>query len=205
MSQDGVQIHPTWNALGMRATRSDDVEFTDVFVPDERVVHSLPVGSLDRRILETVWSWAMPCFGSVYTGVASGALDWTVQRMVRSGRAEDPVVQDVVGDCRIRLDTSRAVLQRHAEDVRHGQISAGSVQAGIARCATAKYVAATNATHVVQSLVDLVGGPAFSKDFPFERMWRDVQAGPIMPMSNLAARRLIGADTLGVATAPENG
>jgi hypothetical protein len=27
---------------------------------------------------------------------------------------------------------------------------------------------------------------------------RDVQAGPIMPMGDLAARRLIGADALGV-------
>ena len=205
MSQEGVQIHPTWNSLGMRATRSDDVEFTHVFVPDERVAHSLPVGSLDRRVLETVWSWAMPCFGAVYTGVAAGALDWTVQRMVRSGRAGDPVVQDVVGECRITLETSRAVLQRHVDDVLNGRISAGSVQEGLARCATVKYVAATNATHVLQRLVDVVGGPAFTKTQPFERMWRDVQAGPIMPMSNLAARQLVGADALGVATAPENG
>jgi alkylation response protein AidB-like acyl-CoA dehydrogenase len=205
MAQDGVQVHPTWNAMGMRATRSDDVEFTDVFVPDERVVHSLPVGSLDRRVLETVWSWAMPCFGAVYTGIAAGALDWTVQRMVRTGRAEDPVVQDVLGECRIRLETSRAVLARHADDVLAGRIAAGGVQAGIARCATVKYVAATNATDVVQRLVDVIGGPAYSRDLPFERMWRDVQAGPIMPMSNIAARRLVGADALGVATAPENG
>ncbi|GAA1264163.1 acyl-CoA dehydrogenase family protein [Pseudonocardia aurantiaca] len=205
MAQEGVKIHPTWDALGMRATRSDDVEFTDVFVPDERVVHSLPVGSLDRRVLETVWSWAMPCFGAVYTGVAAGALDWTVERVVRSGRADDPVLQDVIGECRITLETSRAVLHRHVDDVQHGRISAGRVQEGLARCATAKYVAATNATQIVQRLVDVVGGPAFTRAFPFERMWRDVQAGPIMPMGNLAARRLVGADTLGVATAPEHG
>jgi alkylation response protein AidB-like acyl-CoA dehydrogenase len=205
MAQEGVRIHPTWDALGMRATRSDDVEFENVFVPDERVVHSLPVGSLDRRVLETVWSWAMPCFGAVYTGVAAGALDWTVQRVVRSGRADDPVVQDVIGECRITLETSRAVLHRHVDDVQHGRISAGGVQEGLARCATVKYVAATNATQVLQRLVDVVGGPAYTRALPFERMWRDVQAGPIMPMGNLAARRLVGADTLGVATAPEHG
>jgi alkylation response protein AidB-like acyl-CoA dehydrogenase len=205
MAQDGVRVHPTWNALGMRATRSDDVEFTDVFVPDERVVHSLPVGTLDRRVLETVWSWAMPCFGAVYTGIAAGALDWVAQRLVRSGRADDPVVQDVVGECRIALETSRAVLYRHVDDVLRGRIAAGGVQEGIARCATVKYVAATQAAQVVQRLVDVVGGPAFTRDLPFERMWRDVQAGPIMPMGNLATRRLVGADTLGVATAPEHG
>ncbi|OLT19448.1 hypothetical protein BJF78_10750 [Pseudonocardia sp. CNS-139] len=202
MRQDGVQVHATWNALGMRATRSDDVEFRDVFVPDERVVHSLPVGSLDRRVLETVWAWAMPCFGAVYTGIAAGALDWTVARLVRSGRAEDPVVQDVVGECRIQLETSRAVLARHVADVEAGRLAEHGVQAGVARCATTKYVAATNATQVLARLVDVVGGPAYTRDLPFERMWRDVQAGPIMPMGNLAARRLVGADTLGIATRP---
>jgi alkylation response protein AidB-like acyl-CoA dehydrogenase len=137
--------------------------------------------------------------------VAAGALDWTAERVVRSGRADDPVLQDVIGECRITLETSRAVLHRHVDDVQHGRISAGGVQEGLARCATVKYVAATNATQIVQRLVDVVGGPAFTRAFPFERMWRDVQAGPIMPMGNLAARRLVGADTLGVATAPEHG
>jgi alkylation response protein AidB-like acyl-CoA dehydrogenase len=169
------------------------------------VVHSLPVGSLDRRVLETVWAWAMPCFGAVYTGIAAGALDWTVQRLVRSGRAADPVVQDVVGECRIQLETSRAVLLRHVADVEQGRLAEHGVQAGIARCATTKYVAATNATQILARLVDVVGGPAYSRVFPFERMWRDVQAGPIMPMGNLAARQLVGADTLGVQTAPEHG
>jgi hypothetical protein len=74
------------------------------------------------------------------------------------------------------------------QDRDHGGRGAG-IQAGLARCATVKYVAATNATHVVQRLVDVVGGPAYTRELPFERMWRDVQAGPIMPMGNLAARR----------------
>jgi len=69
-------------------------------------------------------------------------------------------------------------------------------------CGVVKYVAATDAVEVPQRLVDVVGGPAYARNQPFERMWRDVQAGPIMPMGNLAARRLIGADTLGAAVAP---
>jgi alkylation response protein AidB-like acyl-CoA dehydrogenase len=202
MDQPGVRVHPTWNSLGMRATRSDDVEFADVFVPDERVVHSLPVGHLDRRVLETVWAWAMPSFGAVYTGIAAGALEWTVQRLVRANRADDPVVQDVIGECRIKLETARSVLHRHVERVERGAIAADGVQAGLASCVTTKYVAATSATEIVQRLVDVIGGPAYTRQLPFERMWRDVQAGPIMPMGNLAARRLVGADTLGIATAP---
>jgi alkylation response protein AidB-like acyl-CoA dehydrogenase len=202
MDQPGVRVHPTWNAMGMRATRSDDLELDGVFVPDEQVVHSLPVGHLDARVLETVWAWAMPSFGAVYTGIAAGALDWTVQRVLRSGRAQDAVVQDVIGACRVLLETSRAMLARHVDEVENGRLLDRGVQGGLAWCATVKYVAATNAVEVLQRLVDVVGGPAYTRNQPFERMWRDVQAGPIMPMGNLAARRLIGADTLGVAVAP---
>jgi alkylation response protein AidB-like acyl-CoA dehydrogenase len=48
-------------------------------------------------------------------------------------------------------------------------------------------------------------GPAYTRNQPFERMRRDVQAGPIMQMGNLAARRLVGADALGVAVAAGRG
>ncbi|MDT7654295.1 MAG: hypothetical protein QOI36_5701 [Pseudonocardiales bacterium] len=202
MDQPGVRVHPTWNAMGMRATRSDDLELDAVFVPDEQVVHSLPVGHLDRRVLETVWAWAMPAFGAVYTGIAEGALAWTVRRVVHSGRAEDAVVQDVIGACRILLETSRAMLYRHVDEVENGRLLDQGVQSGLARCAMVKYVAANNAVEVLHRLVDVVGGPGYTRNLPFERMWRDVQAGPIMPMGNLAARRLVGADTLGVVTAP---
>jgi alkylation response protein AidB-like acyl-CoA dehydrogenase len=51
----------------------------------------------------------------------------------------------------------------------------------------------------------LTSGGTLSRDLPFERRWRDAQAGTVMPMGNLAARRLVGADTLGVATAPAAG
>jgi alkylation response protein AidB-like acyl-CoA dehydrogenase len=45
-------------------------------------------------------------------------------------------------------------------------------------------------------------GAAFGRALPFERMWRDVQAGPIMPMGSIAARQFVGATALGVEVAP---
>jgi alkylation response protein AidB-like acyl-CoA dehydrogenase len=112
------------------------------------------------------------------------------------------VVQDLIGGCRILLETSRAMLASHVDEVVNGRLLDRGVQGGLAWCATVEYVAATNAVEVLQRLVDVVGGPAYTRNQPFECMWRDVQAGPIMPIGNLAARRLIGADTLGVTVAP---
>ncbi|MCT2582686.1 acyl-CoA dehydrogenase family protein [Actinophytocola gossypii] len=198
----GVTIHRTWDTMGMRGTRSDDVEYADVFVADEDVVHSLPVGHLDARVLETVWSWAMGAFAAVYTGIAAGALDWTTRQLTGRGKGEDPLVQDTVGECEILVETCRALYQRHAAEVSSRRLFDLGVQEGIARCALVKYVASNNAPLVLRRLVDVLGGASYARALPFERMWRDAQAGTFMPMSNPAARKIIGASALGVRTAP---
>lgn len=202
MDSPGIRVHPTWDTLGMRSTRSDDLEFDDVFVPDSAVVHSLPIGHLDRRVMETVWAWAMPAFAAVYTGVANGALRWTVHRLTASGGGTDPVVQDAVGHCRMLLESSRALIHRHVEEVVSRELHALEVQDAVARCITVKHVAAHNATEIAARLAEVNGGAGFGRALPFERMWRDVQAGPIMPMGSIAARRFVGATELGVAVAP---
>jgi alkylation response protein AidB-like acyl-CoA dehydrogenase len=202
MNSPGIRVHPTWDTLGMRSTRSDDLELDNVFVPESAVVHSLPVGHLDRRVMETVWAWAMPAFASVYTGIAAGALQWTVNRLTNSGRATDPVVQDVIGDCHMQLESSRALIQRHVEEVVTRALHALGVQEAMGRCVTVKHIAANNAVTILQRLTELNGGAAFGRALPFERMWRDVQAGPIMPMGSIAARKFVGATALGIEVAP---
>ncbi|MDT8911120.1 acyl-CoA dehydrogenase family protein [Amycolatopsis sp. PS_44_ISF1] len=203
LDQPGVTIHRTWDTMGMRGTQSNDVELDRVFVEDAAVVHSLPVRHLDARVLETVWAWAMPAFSAVYTGVAAGALDWTVNSLRRRGKTEDPVLQDAIGECQILLESSRALIHRHAEEVTSRRLFTGDVQDGVARCSMVKYVAANNAVQVMQRLVDVLGGMSYTKALPFERMWRDVQASTFMPMGNLATRKLVGAHVLGVRTLPE--
>jgi alkylation response protein AidB-like acyl-CoA dehydrogenase len=202
LDQPGVKVHQTWNTMGMRATQSNDLELDEVFVEDSKVVHSLPVNHLDARVLETVWAWAMPAFSAVYTGVAAGALDWAVGHVVGRGKGGDPVLQDAIGECRILLESSRALIYRHVDEVASRRLFERGVQEGVARCALVKYVASNNAVKVLQRLVDVIGGASYTKALPFERMWRDVQASTFMPMGNLAARKLIGASTLGVPTLP---
>lgn len=198
----GVTIHKTWDTMGMRGTQSNDVVYEDVFVADEDVVHSLPVGHLDARVFETVWSWAMGAFAAVYTGIAAGALDWATTQLAGRGKGTDPLVQDTIGECEILVESARALNYRHAEEVSSRRLFELGVQEGIARCALVKYVASNNATLVLRRLVDVLGGASFSRKLPYERMWRDAQAGTFMPMGNQAARKIIGASALGAAIAP---
>lgn len=206
MDADGIELRRTWDTLGMRGTQSNDMKITDLFVPEGELVHSLPVGHFDARILKTVFARGIATFGAVYLGIAGGAIAWSKEMVRQRGRESDPVVQHLFGEIEILQESARAVLYRHAHEVMSGALwEQYSVQEGLARAAIAKLVPANNAVQIMQKLIDVVGGPAYMRRFPFERMLRDAQAGPVMPFNNMDGHRLLGASSLGVALAPEIG
>src|SRR5260370_33727461 len=71
---EGVVVHDTWDTMGMRGTQSNDFDLENVFVPETAVFHSLLIDHFDATLIKTVWGWSMPVFGSVYLGLAAGAL-----------------------------------------------------------------------------------------------------------------------------------
>lgn len=145
----------------------------------------------------------MPAFGAVYNGIAVGALEWAKRQVVRRGIAAQPLIMDTIARVEILVEQSRAVLYRHADEVDSGLLREQlGVQEGLARCAFVKYVCTNNAVEALTTLVEVVGGAAYVRKLPFERMWRDAQAGSFMPFANHAARELIGATSVGVELAP---
>ena len=75
----GYRIVETWDTLGMRATRSDDVILEGAFVPDKYIARILPAGGADLFVL-AVFAWALLGFGNIYYGMS--------QRAMRTRRAE---------------------------------------------------------------------------------------------------------------------
>ncbi|MBA2474517.1 MAG: acyl-CoA/acyl-ACP dehydrogenase [Actinobacteria bacterium] len=199
---EGLRFKETWDTLGMRATRSDDFELDDVFVPADAVFHRYPVGHFDAVMLKTVWGWAMPTFGAVYLGIGAGAMAFAREQALARGRGDDPQVQHLFAEMEVLLETARAVLRRHAEELESGSLATAPVQAGMARAVLAKYVATNNAIAIVDRALHVVGGAGFFRRFPLERMYRDVRAGTIMPYNNLEALDLFGKTALGVEIAP---
>jgi alkylation response protein AidB-like acyl-CoA dehydrogenase len=200
---EGMRMKQTWDTMGMRATLSDDFELENVFVPDEAVFHSYPVGHFDATMLKTVWGWAMPTFGAVYLGIGAGALDFAREQVQARGREGDPQVQTMFAEMEVLLETARAVLYRHAQEMDSGALyTEVPVQDGMARAVLTKYVTTNNAVAIVDRALHVVGGAGYYRRFPLERMYRDVRAGPIMPYSNLEAHDLFGRTALGIEIAP---
>jgi alkylation response protein AidB-like acyl-CoA dehydrogenase len=203
---EGMRMKETWDTLGMRATRSDDFELENVFVPDEAVFHSYPAGHFDATMLKTVWGWAMPTFGAVYLGIGAGAMAFAREQARARGRHEDPQVQQLFAEMEVLLETARAVLYRHAQEMDSSALyTQVPVQDGMARAVLTKYVTTNNAVAIVDRALHVVGGAGYYRRFPLERMYRDVRAGPIMPYSNLEAHDLFGRTSLGIEIAPAVG
>lgn len=200
---EGMEIKDTWDTMGMRGTQSNDYTLRDVFVPEDAVFHSYPVGHFDSVLLRMTWSWAMPAFGSVYLGIAVGAMAHAREQVAARGREGDPAVQAAFAEMEILLETARAVLYRHADEMGSGALFTElPVQDGMARAVLTKHVACNNASQIVDKALHVVGGGGYYRRSPLERMYRDVRAGTIMPYNNLEAHDLFGRTSLGIEIAP---
>jgi alkylation response protein AidB-like acyl-CoA dehydrogenase len=201
---DGMEVKDGWDTMGMRGTLSNDWTMRDVFVPQDAVFHSYPVGHFDSVLLRMTWSWAMPAFGAVYLGIAGGAMAYALEQVQARGREGDPAVQAAFAEMEILLETARAVLWRHTDEVISGDLfEQFTVQEGMARTMLTKHVPCNNAIRIVDLALEVVGGAGFFRRSPLERMYRDVRAGVIMPYNNPEARSLFGRNALGIEIAPE--
>ena len=200
---EGMTVKETWDVMGMRATQSNDFELDDVFVPEDDVFHRYPANHFDGTMLKTVWGWAMPTFGAVYLGIAAGAMAFARELALKMNKVDKPQVQHLFAEMEVLLETARAVLHRHAQEMETGALYTDlPVQEGMSKAVLTKYVATNNACGIVDRALHVVGGAGYFRRFPLERMYRDVRAGPIMPYTNLEAHDLFGKTSLGIEIAP---
>ncbi len=202
----GLELVKTWDTMGMRGTQSNDLKIEGLYVPDEALVHSLPIEHYDATVLRTVWAWAMPTFGAIYLGMAAGAMELAKDVVRKKGKESDALVQREFAEMEILLESARAVIWKHAEDVISGDLfSQFSLQEAHAKAGLSKTIPCTNALRIVERIPNVVGGMSYSRKLPFERIWRDVQAGPVMPYNNHQMWQVCGATSLGLRLYPEIG
>ncbi|MGH7860665.1 MAG: acyl-CoA dehydrogenase family protein [Candidatus Dormibacteraceae bacterium] len=165
----GIEIRPTWDHLGMRASASHDVIFDGVEIPVERAIGlqsaARPPDRLgrDRSVLMQL---------SVYTGVAKAARDWLVgylnQRVpsnLGAPLASLPRFQTAVGQIQSLIYANDQLLFGLAP--RLGD-SAGPLDA-----AKTKYLVTANVIAIAETAIALIGNPGLSYRHPLQRHFRD--------------------------------
>ncbi|GLY85413.1 acyl-CoA dehydrogenase family protein [Actinoallomurus iriomotensis] len=167
----GIVIEPTWDHLGLRASRSDDVILTDVPVPLGSVANLAEPGpgrGGDQA------SWNSLGLTALYLGVAGAARDWLVRFLheriptsLGAPLATLPRFQTAVGEIETALTGANDLVDALARRYDEGDLPESHAE-------TAKLLGTRAATTAVEQAVALVGNNGLTRNNPLQRHYRDV-------------------------------
>jgi alkylation response protein AidB-like acyl-CoA dehydrogenase len=190
-----VLVEETWDPLGMRASGSHDIVLEGVEVPDDGLLYrESPEPPSPFKLPAN--AWFLLTVTSVYVGVGSAALraaaEYALQRIpVALGRpiATLDTVQRRLGAADMGLRTARTLLHAVAGEWDAHPDGRGALAADLV---AAKLTGTNAAIAAAEEAMRVVGGAAMRRDLPFERFFRDVQAGLFHPPADDAGAALVG-------------
>lgn len=187
----GVEIVENWDTLGMRATRSNYVNFRDCLVRPDAVI--------GRPGLPIFGDLVVVGQGVVSLAIGESAVDFAVRYLrgevdeVGVDLAADPHAQREIGELELLLDAARLVFHQACRAIDRGQHERD--------CAPvvhrAWYHARIVGADVPRRVLALVGGRGTYRRFPLERYLRDGETIALMGPSRASLATGIGKARLG--------
>lgn len=196
---EGITVHDVWDTLGMRATRSNNVEYNNVFIPESQVLHKTDA-FLQSFIFQNA-AWAFGTFASMYYGIGRGIANWVKETLMTrkpKGYAQPmgyhPAMRLRAGEIFSEMEAARLMVYYAAwtHDTK------GPGPETYAACLRAKYIMMQAVSATVRSASIACGAHGLVKGLPFERMVRDAFTAPIMPPNEDAVLDQIGVMDLGL-------
>jgi acyl-CoA dehydrogenase len=185
-----ISIDDSWHAMGMRGTGSHHVRIERLVVSDRAIVIRRPRGKW-HPLYHAAVMVAMPLIFSVYLGIAETARDAAVSVAKTRQLASSAIEQ--IGVIEGHLNTARLAL----EDMLAAATTAPDLHS-TKRVMMDRTLASSAAIAVVEAALEFVGGAAYVRPHPLERMFRDVQAARFHPISAAQQRMLAGRVALGL-------
>jgi alkylation response protein AidB-like acyl-CoA dehydrogenase len=202
----GYRIVETWDTLGMRATRSDDVALEGAVVPEKYIARILPPGAADAFVLG-IFAWALMGFANVYYAVARRASDLTFPALrkktsvaVSRSMAYHPGIQHAVAEMQLALDSVGPHLDQVAKEWSDG-VDHGA--AWPARIVSAKHHSVEACWKIVDLAMEISGGAGMFKSNELERLFRDARCGRFHPANALLTHEIVAKTALGIDLAEQ--
>ncbi|MBV2156010.1 acyl-CoA dehydrogenase family protein [Kitasatospora sp. SUK 42] len=172
---EGLEIDPTWDQLGLRASASHDVVLDRVRVPAELALGLGTPARQDDAEVQLARAWHDLALSAVAIGVARAAESWLVRFLNQRTPANLteplgtlPRYRCALGEIEAQLIGAEELVAGLAPRVDRGEPDA------VARTGPAHLLATRAATAAVQQAVALTGNPGLSRRHPLERYLRDV-------------------------------
>jgi len=198
---DGWRIIETWDTMGMRATRSDDVVLEGAFVPDKYVARMVPAGGADAFVLG-MFAWALMGFANIYYGIARRAMDLALPGIknktsiaVSRSMAYHPEIQHAVAEMALTFDPIGPHIDRVAEDWSNG-VDHGATWP--AKIVSAKHHAVEACWRIVDQAMEVSGGAGMFRANELERLFRDARCGRFHPANTFLVHEIVAKTALGI-------
>jgi alkylation response protein AidB-like acyl-CoA dehydrogenase len=187
------------NKLGLRASDTSEVVFTDCRLPAENLLGDEGEGFINSlQILDG----GRISIASLGVGMAQGAYECSVQyakqrKQFGKAIAEFQAIQFKLADMATQIEAARLLTYRAAW-LADRAIASGDPDARITReSSMAKLYAGEVAVHVANEAVQIYGGYGLIKDYPAEKFYRDVKLCTIGEGTSEIQRLVIARQLLG--------
>jgi alkylation response protein AidB-like acyl-CoA dehydrogenase len=191
----GFQVGKKEDKLGIRASSTCELILDNCRVPKENVAGEAGKGY--KIAMETLNEGRI-AIGSQMIGLARGALDHAVayareRKQFGQAIAEFQMVQRDLAIMAIELEAARLLVYNAARMRDAGMPF-------VTEAAMAKWYASEIAEKVASKAIEIHGGVGITKDYPVEKLYRDVKIGRIYEgTSNIqlltVAKKLLGGQT----------
>ena len=182
----GVSVGKKFDKLGQRASDTAEIVFENVEVPEENIVGGLGQGFY---IAMKVFDYSRPGVAASACGLQRRALDESVKYASEREAFGVPIYQHQavghkIADMAINYEASRLLAWQSA-----WQVDAGITNPRVP--AYAKAFAADMATKAAVDAVQVFGGYGYMKEYPVEKLLRDVKIFQIYEGTSEIQRNII--------------
>lgn len=192
--EPGVRVAATWDALGMRASASHDLVVEGARVPADACLGPRDPGPDVRFQPNGIFALGFAATSVGIATAATGSLrDALARRSGGDPSALSRAARHRLADAETEVAAARALLESAARAV------ADEGEAATAIVNAAKLFTNRAAVSVVDTVMQgMIGGAAYLRPHPVERLYRDARAGLLMRNTEDQCREEIARAALGV-------
>jgi acyl-CoA dehydrogenase len=182
-----ISVSQHFDKLGQRASDTAEINFEDIEIPAENVIGEEGHGFY---VAMAVFDKSRVPVAAGAVGVHQRALDESVKYAQERETFGVPIYQHqavghIIADMAITLEASRSLMYRAARAVDNGDKDKTKL------ASMAKAFCADNAMKATVDAVQVFGGYGFMKEFPVEKLMRDVKVFQIYEGTSQIQRNVI--------------
>lgn len=193
LNSDGVEILNDWNAMGMRGTGSNSINFKDVFVPEEKITLTRDKGKW-HPVWDTISTFAFPVFISPYAGIVESISKRTIAQFTKKPNHESHALSNL-GEMHNHAQIVKMAHQRLVDNANNLNLKPTSESASVAL--QAKSIITQHGRMAAQAAMEALGGTSYFQNAGIERLYRDLLAGEFHPMHSSKQKEMLGNYLIG--------